>query len=141
MAIKHPKFTALLSLLMTKIFSLYVIISSEVRVFKLNKMTKIVMCLLAPLLFFRLSNLLFFLLCLFLYFFRGLRTNQYEIMLSQIQKQFPMFPGSFVREAKLNPVQNCKFYNFICRVCIKISGFQYQRLILIILRSYLLNQA
>ena len=140
MAIKHPKFTALLSLLMTKIFSLYVIISSEVRVFKLNKMTKIVMCLLAPLLFFRLPNLLFFLLS-FSLFFRGLRTNQYEVMLSQIQKQFSMFPESFVREAKLNPVQNCKFYNFICRVCIKISGFQYQRLILIILRSYLLYQA
>ena len=72
MAIKHPKFTALLSLLMTKIFSLYVIISSEVRVFKLNKMTEIVMCLLAPLLFFRLPNLLFFLLCLFLYFLEDL---------------------------------------------------------------------
>ena len=62
-------------------------------------------------------------------------------MLGQIKEQFSMFLESFIIKAKLNPVQSCKVYDFICRVCIKISGFHYQRLILIIRRSYLLNQA
>ena len=52
-------------------------------------------------------------------------------MLGQIQEQFSMFFELLMKEVKLNPVQDCKFYDFICRVCIKMSGFHYQRLILI----------
>ena len=52
-----------------------------------------------------------------------------------------MFFASFIIKAKRNPVQNCKFCDFICRFCIKVSGFHCQRLILIILRSCLFNQA